>query len=77
MFKVSVYNKSKKMVAVYERIHTVNYTDVTGDVTTVSGEELLTHNFPTSCNYQLLSNDGNYSIDESVIGTFEVTRVVY
>lgn len=38
---------------------------------------MLTHYFPTDCNYQLLSDSGNYSIDSSVIGTFEVTKVCY
>lgn len=77
MYKVSIYNKSKKQVAVYDRIHTIKYLDILGEIVTVTGEEMLTHSFPTTCNYQLLSNDGNYSIDESVIGTIEITKVVY
>lgn len=58
----------KKLISVYERIHTV---------ITITGEEMLTHHFPTDCNYQLISDNGNYSIDSSVIGTFEVTKVCY
>lgn len=77
MYKVSIYNKSKKMVAVYDKIHTIKYVDILGEIITVSGEEIMTHNFPTTRNYQLLSDDGNYSIDESIIGTFEITKVVY
>lgn len=77
MYKVSIYNKSKKMVATYEQIHTIKYTDILGETIVVTGEDILTHSFPTSRNFQLLSNDGNYCIDSSVIGTFEVKKVVY
>lgn len=78
MYKVSIYNKSKKLISVYERIHTVKYeNELVGTVITITGEEMLTHHFPTDCNYQLISDNGNYSIDSSVIGTFEVTKVCY
>lgn len=77
MYRVSIYNKSKKLISVYERIHTIKYTDILGETIAVSGPDMLTHNFPTDVSYQLLSDCGNYSIDESVIGTFEVTKVVY
>ncbi len=77
MYRVSIYNKSKKMVAVYDRISTIKYSDFLGDVIVVEGEEILKHSFPTSCNYQLLSDNGNYSIDKSIIGTFEVSKVIY
>ena len=76
MYKVSIYNKSKKLISVYERIHTVKYSNGVID-TVITGEEMLSHYFPTNCNYQLLSDSGNYSIDSSVIGTFEVAKVVY
>lgn len=76
MYKISVYSKSKKLIAVYDRIHTIKYTDFLGETITVSGEEALTHFFPTDCTYQLLADDGNYSIDSSVIGTFEVSKTV-
>lgn len=76
MYKISIYNKSKKLISVYERIHTVKYSNGFED-TIVAGEEMLSHYFPTDCNYQLLSDSGNYSIDSSVIGTFEVTKVCY
>lgn len=74
MYIVSIYNKSNKQVATYEGIHTIKYSDLLNEVTTVVGEEILTHDFPTSCSYQLLSDNGNYSIDDSIIGTFEVTK---
>lgn len=77
MYRIQIYNKSKKLIATYDRIHTVKYVDVFGEPVTVSGVEMLTHNFPTFVNYQLLSNDGNYSIDRSIIGTFEVRNVIY
>lgn len=76
MYKVSIYNKAKKLISVYERIHTVKYTNGFTE-TIVTGEEMLTHYFPTGCFYQLLSDNGNYSIDASVIGTFEVSKVCY
>ena len=41
MYRVSIYNKSKKMVAVYDRISTIKYSDFLGDVIVVEGEEIL------------------------------------
>lgn len=77
-YRVSIYDKSKKRVATYEKIHTVKYiSPIFGEDVVVTGEEMLTHSFPTGTSYQLLSDDGNYSIDLSVIGTFEVTKVCY
>ena len=64
------------MVATYLDIHTVKYIDFLGDSISVTGEDLLTHEFPTSRDYHLFSKDGNYSIDHSVIGTFEVVKVM-
>lgn len=77
MYRIQIYDKSKKLIATYERIHTVKYVEIYGEPVTVSGIEMLTHKFPTSVNYQLLSDDGNYSIDKSIIGTFEVRNVIY
>lgn len=76
MYKVSIYNKSNKQVAVYERIHTIIYNDFIGE-NVITGDNMLTHHFPTNFNYHLLSDSGNYSIDESVIGTLEISKVVY
>ncbi len=77
MYRISIYYKSKKLISVYDSIHTVKYTDVLGDTIEITGSEMLTHHFPTDVSYHLLSDQGNYSIDKSVIGTFEVTKVVY
>ncbi len=77
MYRIQIYNKSKKLISTYERIHTIKYWNVLGEETVVSGPEILTHRFPATMNYQLLSDDGNYCIDKSVIGTFEVSKVVY
>lgn len=77
-YKVSVYNKSNKQFATYDRIHTINCVNGLGDVEeTVTGQEMLTHTFLTGYGYQLLSDNGNYSIDPSVIGTIQVEKVVY
>lgn len=76
MYKISIYNKFKKLISVYDRIHTVKYSNGFED-TIVTGEEILTHYFPTDCNYHLLSDNENYSINSSVIVTFEVTKVCY
>lgn len=73
MYTVKVYDKSKKLIETYRDIHTVVYVDVLGETITVTGVDLLTHFFPTYCSYQLLASNGNYSIDKSIIGTFEVT----
>lgn len=77
MYKIQIYNTSKKIISTYDRIHTVKYKDLLGEPVIVSGSDMLTHEFPTSVNYQLLSDEGNYSIDKSVIGTFEVKKVIY
>lgn len=77
MYRVQIYNKSKKLISTYERIHTVKYCDIINGDVVVTGSDLLSHNFPASVSYQLLSDVGNYCIDKSVIGTFEVTKVVY
>ena len=74
MYNVSIYDKNKRLVAEYEDIHTINYTDDLIESISISGNELLTHKFPTAYNYQLLSDTGNYSIDKSIIGTFEVVK---
>lgn len=73
MYNIKIFNKSKKMVATYRNIETVKYVDILGESIIVSGDELLTHEFPTKSDYHLYSKDGNYSIDSSVIGTFEVS----
>lgn len=77
MYRVSIYDKSRKKIASYERIHTICYINIIGENISVSGEEMLTHSFPTDRNYHLLSDDGNFSVDKSIIGTFEITKVVY
>ncbi len=77
VYRVSIYDKSKKLVASYEKIHTIKYIDAALDQCVVSGNEIASHFFPTSTAYQLLSDDGNYSIDASIVGTFEVNKVVY
>lgn len=76
MFQVSIYDKSKRRVAVYDNIHTINYVNVLGESVSVSGEELLTHVFPTSYNLQLLADSGNYCVDASIIGTVEIVKAV-
>lgn len=77
MYRVSIFDKNKKHVCSFEKIHTVKYCDVLDDEYVVTGDDLLSHHFPTNVNYQLLADDGNYSVDASVIGTFEVIRVTY
>lgn len=44
MYKISIYNKFKKLISVYDRIHTVKYSNGFED-TIVTGEEILTHYF--------------------------------
>lgn len=75
MYNIKIFNKSKKMVDTYRNIETVKYLDILGEDIIVSDEEMLTHAFPTNTNYHLYSKDGNYSIDASIIGTFEVSTI--
>lgn len=74
MYTISVYDKSKALIATYEHINTINYQNKYMIDVTVSGKELLKHKFPTDCDLQLLSDNGNYSISSSIIGTFEILR---
>lgn len=75
MYNVSIYDKSKKLICTYENIHTIKLLNGMREVV-VTGDELLSYYFPTiEWNYQLVSDNGNYSIDSSIIGTFEVTKV--
>lgn len=74
MFQVAIYDPKKRLIATYANIHTIKYLDVLSETVTVSGDEMLTHWFPSDVNYHLYSDDGNYSISKSVIGTFEVTK---
>lgn len=76
MYRVSIYDKSNRQVSSYDYIHTIKYLDLFGETHTITGEEILTYKFPTSCSYQLLSDTGNYSINKSIIGTFEITQIV-
>ena len=73
MYTVEVYNKNKKLIETYHNIHTITYIDTLGEKNIVTGDDLLTHYFPPYNSYQLLADKGNYSIDNSVIGTFEIT----
>ena len=73
MYTVEVYNKNKKLIETYHNIHTITYIDTLGEKNIVTGDDLLTHYFPPYNSYQLLADKGNYAIDKSVIGTFEIT----
>ena len=73
MYTVEVYNKNKKLIETYHNIHPITYIDTLGEKNIVTGDDLLTHYFPPYNSYQLLADKGNYSIDKSVIGTFEIT----
>ncbi len=72
MYSITIYDKSKNIFKTYEHIHTIRYFDILEDWLTISGNEILSHNFPCSANYQLISDCGNYSISKSIIGSFEV-----
>ncbi|MDE7202596.1 MAG: hypothetical protein K2O91_12020 [Lachnospiraceae bacterium] len=72
MYNVTIYDKSKKIFKTYKDIHTVKYLQYPEDWISVTGEEILTHNFPCLCSYQLIGNNKNYSIDKSIVGAIEI-----
>ena len=72
-FTVLIFDTSVKHIKTYHDIKKISYIDALGELICVSDYDFLTYKFPTDCNYQLLSENGNYNIDKSVIGTFEVT----
>ena len=74
--KVTVFNKLTKKNITYENIHTITCIDIFGNETTFTGDELLTCKFPTSDKYQLLSDDSNYFLDNAIIGSIEVKKVL-
>lgn len=76
MYTVTIYDKSKKYFKTYEHIHTIKYFDLLKDWVSLSGDEILSHNFPCLSNYQLISDYGNYSISKSIIGSIEVEREI-
>lgn len=43
VYRVSIYDKSKKLVASYEKIHTIKYIDAALDQCVVSGNEIASH----------------------------------
>lgn len=74
MFQVAIYDPKKRLVATYANIHTIKYINILGETVIVAGDEMLTHEFSLYADYHLYSDDGNYAISKSVIGTFEVTK---
>ena len=74
MYTVTIYDKSKKIFKTYHSIHTIKYFDrlIEHDWISVSGNDILTYHFPLNFTYQLLSDRGNFSIDSSMIGSFEI-----
>lgn len=74
--QVVVFNKSAKKNFTYEKIHTITCINVFGEETTFTGDELLTCKLPTSDKYQLLSDEGNYLLDNSIVGSIEVKKVL-
>lgn len=76
MYTVTIYDTSMKKFKSYSSIHTIKYFDniIESDWITVTGDDILTHHFPFNCNYQLLADNGNYSISSSIIGSFEIQK---
>ena len=74
MYRITIYNLQKKVFKTYEHIHTVKYFSVLQNWDTFTGEEIMTHQFPCLCSYQLIGDNGNYSIDRSIIGSLDIER---
>lgn len=74
MYTVTIFDKTKKIFKTYHDITQIMYFDIVDDWVSVPESNFLTHAFPTNCSYQLLSNSGNYNIDSSIIGSFELEK---
>ena len=71
-YSVLIFDTSARHIKTYHDILKIQYFDILDSWIDVPKSEFLTYKFPTDCNYQLLSEKGNYNIDKSIIGTFEV-----
>ncbi len=75
MYIVTIYDKSKKKFRSYQHITSIEYLTVyDDDWIAVSGEEILSHFFPSDAGYHLMSDTGNYSIEHSLVGSVEVEK---
>lgn len=75
MYTVTIYDKSKKVFKSYRFIRSIKYFDLSdGQWITVSENDILSHEFPMDCTYQLLSETANYNIDKGIIGSIEIEK---
>lgn len=75
MYTITIYDISKKKFRSYQHISSIEYLQpFDDDWTKVSGEEILSHHFPSGAGYHLMSDTGNYSIGSSLVGLIEIEK---
>lgn len=77
MYTVNIFDTSRKIFRTYRHINEIKYFDqISEEWVSISGSELLSHSFMSEfCqSYHLFSSSGNYTINYSLIGTFEVEK---
>lgn len=58
----------------FEGINKVSYKNLLGEETELTGEEIFTHDYPSSVKLRLFSDKSSYTINKEFIGIIEVTR---
>jgi len=77
MYSVTIYDTQKKKFKTYEHIHTIKYFSLLQKWEVFTDDkEILNHPFPCLCSYQLISDNANYCIDRSIIGSIEIKRKI-
>ena len=73
MFKITILDKSKKILRTYPHITKIMYNNYAEDVV-LEGEEILNHHFPLVHHYHFYSETGNYTVTSDIIGAFEIEK---
>lgn len=73
MFKITILDKSKKILRTYPHITKIVYNDYVEDVI-LEGDAILNHQFPLIGNHHFYSKSGNYTVSADIIGTFEIEK---
>lgn len=73
MFKITILDKSKKILRTYPHITKITYNNYVEDVV-LEGDEILNHHFPLIGYHHFYSESGNYTVSPDIIGTFEIEK---
>ena len=73
MFKITILDKSKKILRTYPHITKIIYNNYAEDIV-LEGDEILYHQFPLTGYHHFYSETGNYTVAPDIIGTFEIEK---